>query len=117
MLPHHKINYVEFPAKNMAKTKLFFGKVFCWKFQDFGTEYCSFVDAGIDGGFFKSDNVVSTSNGSVLIVIYSESLEQTEQTIKQLGGQIVQAIFEFPGGRRFHFTDPNNNEFAVWSDK
>ncbi len=101
----------------MAKTKLFFAKVFGWKFQDYGPDYCSFLDAGIDGGFFKSDKVVATSSGSVLIVIYSATIEDTQKTIKQLGGKIVQDIFEFPGGRRFHFTDPNNNEFAVWSDK
>lgn len=23
--------------------------------------------------------------------------------------------FSFPGGRRFHFTDPSGNELAVWS--
>jgi predicted enzyme related to lactoylglutathione lyase len=26
-----------------------------------------------------------------------------------------EAPFEFPGGRRFHFTDPSGNELAVWS--
>ncbi|MDF5591394.1 VOC family protein, partial [Vibrio parahaemolyticus] len=25
-------------------------------------------------------------------------------------------IFEFPGGCRFHFTEPSGNEFAVWSE-
>ena len=30
------------------------------------------------------------------------------------GGHIVQEIFKFPGGRRFHFTDPSGNELAVW---
>jgi predicted enzyme related to lactoylglutathione lyase len=25
-------------------------------------------------------------------------------------------VFSFPGGRRFHFTDPNGNELAVWSE-
>jgi predicted enzyme related to lactoylglutathione lyase len=24
--------------------------------------------------------------------------------------------FEFPGGWRFHFADPNGNELAVWSE-
>lgn len=28
----------------------------------------------------------------------------------------VKSIFSFPGGRRFHFSDPNGNEYAVWSD-
>jgi predicted enzyme related to lactoylglutathione lyase len=33
------------------------------------------------------------------------------------GGTIVKEIFSFPGGRRFHFTDPSGNELAIWSDK
>ena len=32
-------------------------------------------------------------------------------------GDIVQEIFSFPGGRRFHFRDPAGNILAVWSDK
>jgi uncharacterized protein len=40
-----------------------------------------------------------------------------EQRIKQAGGAIVRAIFSFPGGRRFPFTDPSGNELAVWSDQ
>jgi len=26
-------------------------------------------------------------------------------------------VFDFPGGKRFHFSDPTGNEFAVWSKK
>jgi len=29
---------------------------------------------------------------------------------------IVKPIFSFPGGQRFHFTEPAGNEFAVWSN-
>ena len=32
------------------------------------------------------------------------------------GGEVVKPIFSFPGGRRFHFTEPSGNEFAVWSE-
>jgi len=117
MSHHHKINYVEFPAKDMYKTKMFFAKAFGWKFQDYGTEYCAFSSAGIDGGFFKSSLVSESKTGSVLIVLYSEHLESSIKDIEQAGGKIVKEIFEFPGGRRFHFADPNGNEFAVWSDK
>jgi uncharacterized protein len=114
---HHKIDYVEFPAKDMYKTKMFFAEAFGWKFQDYGTEYCAFFESGLQGGFFKSDKVSSTENGSVLIVLYSNSLEISEKKILSAGGKIVKSIFEFPGGRRFHFSDPNGNEFALWSDK
>ncbi|HEX7718467.1 MAG TPA: hypothetical protein VF389_01575 [Woeseiaceae bacterium] len=37
--------------------------------------------------------------------------------VRELGGTICKEIFTFPGGRRFHFLDPNGNEFAVWSER
>ena len=49
-------------------------------------------------------------------MIYALDLEAQERRVKQAGGAIVRAIFSFPGGRRFHFTDPSGNELAVWSD-
>jgi len=112
---HEKINYLEFPARDITVTKTFFGSVFNWRFVDYGPEYTAFDNAGIDGGFFKSDLNVSTDKGSALIVFYSDELEQTMEKIKNAGGAIIKPIFEFPGGRRFHFGDPNGNEFAVWS--
>jgi predicted enzyme related to lactoylglutathione lyase len=35
------------------------------------------------------------------------------EAVMDAGGLIVKPIFSFPGGRRFHFTDPNGNELAV----
>jgi len=116
MNQHEKINYIEFPAKNIQTTKSFFKKVFNWTFVDYGPEYTAFSNQGLDGGFYKSELSSSTSNGSALIVFYSDNLEQTQSKIEAAGGSIIKPIFEFPGGRRFHFTDPNNNEYAVWSD-
>lgn len=106
MNQHEKINYVEFPAKDLEQTKLFFSNVFEWRFVDYGPEYCAFSNAGIDGGFFKSEQTVSTATGSALIVLYSSELEETQQKIEQAGGSVIKPIFSFPGGRRFHFADP-----------
>jgi predicted enzyme related to lactoylglutathione lyase len=50
-------------------------------------------------------------------VLYSTNLEAIEAQIRESGGQIVRETFEFPGGRRFHFTDPSGKELAVWSDR
>jgi predicted enzyme related to lactoylglutathione lyase len=50
-------------------------------------------------------------------VLFAEELERTRETIVPNGGTIVKDVFSFPGGRRFHFADPNGNELAVWSDK
>jgi len=112
-----KINYVEFPAKDLVATKGFFQKVFRWTFEDYGPDYIAFSNAGLDGGFYKSNLAVSTDNGSALIVFYSSNLESSMEKIKDAGGSILKPIFKFPGGHRFHFADPNGNEFAIWSDK
>ncbi len=117
MNEHEKISYVEFPAKDLEATKRFFSNVFGWSFEDYGPEYAAFSSQGIDGGFYKSDLQSSTDNGAALIVFYSQDLEATLAKIEQAGGLIVKPIFSFPGGRRFHFTEPSGNEFAVWSDK
>jgi len=116
MNEHEKINYIEFPAKDIEATKVFFTKVFGWSFVDYGSEYTAFSNEGIDGGFFKSDLTVSTDNGSALIVFYSKELEQTQSKIVNAGGSIIRPIFSFPGGHRFHFCEPSGNEYAVWSD-
>lgn len=116
MNTNDKINYVEFPARDLAATKAFFSAVFGWAFEDFGPEYTAFSNQGIDGGFFQSELSSSAQSGSALIVLYSDSLESLQTRVEQAGGIIVRPIFPFPGGRRFHFTEPSGNELAVWSD-
>ena len=89
MSNHNKINYIEIPSGNIEITKAFFSKVFGWSFVDYGPDYCSFGNGGIDGGFYKSDLKVSVDSGSPLIVLYSEDLETTQLKIEQSGGEIV----------------------------
>ncbi len=115
MTPREVINYVELPAKNIPATKAFFETAFGWSFIDYGEEYTAFNNSGIEGGFFLSELVSRTENGACLLVLLSDDLEATEQRVKKAGGVISQAIFSFPGGRRFHFTEPSGNELAVWS--
>lgn len=116
MNKHEKINYLELPSKDIKKTKEFFSTVFDWTFEDFADEYTAFSDGVLKGGFFKSDLKSTMRNGSALIVFYSSNLEETQIKIEKAGGVIVNEIFAFPGGRRFHFSDPTGNEYAVWSD-
>lgn len=116
MNTHESINYIELPANDLDAVKNFFKTVFGWTFVDYGPEYVAFFDAGIKGGFYKSDMSCSTERGSVLVVFYSEQIHQTLAKIEAAGGVLVKPIFSFPGGRRFHFSDPNGNEYAVWTD-
>lgn len=116
MNEHEKINYVEFPARDIQKAKNFFSEAFGWEFEDYGAEYTAFSGQGLDGGFFKSDQTVSTDNGSALIVFYSSDINSTQAKVETAGGKIIKPTFSFPGGRRFHFSDPNGNEYAVWAE-
>lgn len=113
---HNKINYVEFPAFDIAATKRFFETVFKWSFEDFGPDYAAFTGQSINGGFYRSESKSSTGSGAALIVIYSHELAVTQAKVEQAGGLIVKPIFTFPGGRRFQFLEPSGNELAVWSD-
>ncbi|MGB5326524.1 MAG: VOC family protein [Pseudomonadales bacterium] len=117
MEAHQKINYIEFAAKDLKQTKAFFQAVFGWTFEDYGPDYTTFTRSGVDGGFYKSDLRASQDTGSVLVVLYSNDLEATAIKITEAGGTISKEIFDFPGGRRFHFKEPSGNELAVWSDK
>jgi predicted enzyme related to lactoylglutathione lyase len=111
---NYRMDYVEFPATDIPATKKFYGQVFGWNFEDYGPDYISFFDGRIAGGFTKDAKVAHDSG--VLVVLYASDLEGTQQKVTAAGGKIVKAIFSFPGGRRFHFTDPNGNELAVWSE-
>ena len=113
----HTIDYIEMPASDFDTVQSFYEKSFGWSFTDFGPEYRAFNDGKIGGGFYKSDQSTSTDNGAALIILYAIDLQKTRQIVVSNGGTIVVDIFSFPGGRRFHFTDPNGNELAVWSDK
>jgi len=114
---HEKINYVEFPAKDFNATKLFYQSVFDWSFTDYGPEYMSFDEQGLVGGFYLSEKSSSREQGAALVIFFSDDLLSTQSKIESAGGTINIPTFTFPGGERFHFCDPNGNEFAVWSDQ
>ena len=113
----NKIDYIEIPAKDPAVAREFFEKLFGWAFEDFGPDYLSFSDGRMLGGFYRADAAASVAAGSVLVVFYRADLRTASERVVELGGTISKDIYAFPGGSRFHFTDPNGNEYAVWSDR
>jgi len=106
------IDYVEFKTRDLAATKAFFNTVFGWEFNDYGPDYASF-GGGLRGGF-ASDT--GDQSGGPLVVLYADDLAATLARVKSGGGIISLDIFEFPGGKRFHFVEPGGNELAVWSE-
>ncbi len=113
---HHKITYIEFTSTDIVRTKQFYATVFGWSFQDWGPDYIGFAGAGIDGGFAKGEPHGAPDKSAPLVVLYSQDLKATEAAIVAAGGSIVVPTFDFPGGRRFHFSDGAGNVLAVWTE-
>ncbi|RYZ48653.1 MAG: VOC family protein [Sphingobacteriales bacterium] len=111
-LVHQQIQYIEFLSNDLTAAKKFYNEAFGWDFTDYGPEYTSFGGDHVAGGFTIGKPV----NGSILVILYSADLEATLSKVISAGGKIVHEIFSFPGGRRFHFTDPDGYELAVWGE-
>jgi len=115
MATHNKIDLIEFPVSSAAQlqqTKAFFSSVFDWKYTDWGDDYSDTTESGTNSGV-NADGGASMP----LTVIYSADLEKTKALVLKNGGKITTDTYSFPGGRRFHFTEPNGNELAVWSEQ
>ncbi len=115
MSAHHHINYIELPARDMAAMKAFYSQVFGWSYEDYGPQYAAIIGAGIDGGLDADAGARGPSDQGALVIFLSEDLEASLAAIVKAGGGVTVPIFDFPGGRRFHFTDPSGNELAIWT--
>lgn len=107
------INYIELPGGDLIATKTFYEAAFGWSFTDFGPDYTAIGDAGLDGGFTSANTSATTIP---LVVLKADDLEDAQSRVEANGGEITVPIFEFPGGRRFHFRDPAGNELGVWAE-
>ena len=115
--PHdaeRRIDNIEFNVADIDRSKRFYGEVFGWRFTDYGTAYTEFDDGRLTGGFVADAAV--RAPGGPLVILYCADLADAQQRVVAAGGEVVQAVFAFPGGRRFHFRDLDGYELAVWSD-
>src|SRR5947208_11026222 len=103
MSAENKIDYIEFQAADLARTRAFFEQLFGWKFTDYGPDYTSFEDGRLTGGFARGEKRSTIEQGGVLVVFYHPRLEEIRARVVELGGKITTDIFAFPGGRRLHF--------------
>jgi predicted enzyme related to lactoylglutathione lyase len=105
-----RINFVELPARDLAAAKSFYTTVFGWELAAFGPTYaCTItgkVDLGLQGDMHEAPS-------APLPVVLVEDIAAALTSVEQAGGSVTVPIFAFPGGRRFHFTDPNGLELAI----
>jgi len=113
---HHGFDYIEIPALDLAASEAFYGKAFGWTFNSYGPEYLGIVTAdGHEAGGITRTAAIDSGEGA-LVILFSDALDATHDAVIAAGGTITRETFAFPGGRRFHFTDPSGNELAVWGD-
>jgi len=105
-----RICFVELPAAATGPGKRFYATAFGFEMTDFGPTYACTLSGDVDLGLQADRNEATRAP---LPVIQVESLEATEAAVRGAGGLITKPIFSFPGGRRFHFTDPSGNELAA----
>jgi uncharacterized protein len=109
-----RIDYVELSVADLARSKAFYAGAFGWRLTDYGPTYCGFSDGRLEGGFTTGQ---TPNPGGPLVILYADDLAGMQRRVEAAGGTIVKPIFAFPGGRRFHFQDPDGYELAVWSER
>jgi predicted enzyme related to lactoylglutathione lyase len=107
-----RIDYVEFNVADIGRSKSFYGRAFGWRFTDYGPNYCEFDDGRLKGGFTSLE---PPRPGGPLVILYADNLEAARASVESAGGKILRPITAFPGGSRFHFSDPDGYELAVWT--
>jgi predicted enzyme related to lactoylglutathione lyase len=112
---HHGIDYVEIGVADVAAAKTFYGAAFGWEFNDYGPDYAGIrapAGRGEVGGLNPGRPAVP---GGPLVLLFSDDLDATVSAVQAAGGTVTEGPYEFPGGRRFHFTDPSGTELGVWA--
>lgn len=106
-----RINYLELPSRDVARSRGFYQRAFDWDFTEFGPTYAATTSDDTDLGL---DGDTQQHSAAPLPVIEVGDLESVCDTVERAGGTITKPIYAFPGGRRFHFTDPDGHELGVW---
>jgi predicted enzyme related to lactoylglutathione lyase len=112
---HHAIDYIELAASDLPAAKAFYAEAFGWKFNDYGPDYAGIQAPDGDGEVGGINPAGDPGPGGPLVLLYSDDLDATVEAVKQAGGTVTNGPYEFPGGRRFHFSDPSGNELGVWA--
>ena len=102
--------YLELPVTSTARAKAFYEAVLGWTFTDFGPTYASTMAGTGDMGL-QAD--ASEQSAALLPVIEVADIAMTLAAVEAAGGIVMRPIFAFPGGRRFHFRDPDGHELAA----
>ncbi len=114
------IDYIELPATDVQLTKSFYTSVFGWEWIDYGPTYASSTSTGIEIALNgqatvgpphapRSENAIGP-----FVLFQTDDLAAVEAAVRSAGGDIASPPYTYPGGSRFHFTDPSGNILGVY---
>lgn len=112
---HHALDYVELNVSDLAETRAFYEAAFGWQFNDYGPTYAGIRSPDGDDEVGGLNAEREPRPGGPLVLLFSDDLDATVTAVTAAGGRITEGPYPFPGGRRFHFTDPSGNELGVWA--
>lgn len=105
-----RITFIELPAGDLGAARSFYSTVFGWELTDFGPSYSCTMTGKVDLGL-QGD--MSEASRMPLPVVQVDDIAAAQAAVEAAGGSISKPVFAFPGGRRFHFLDPNGLELAI----
>lgn len=106
-----RLAYLELPVGDVDASAAFFSAAFGWDLTRFAPTYAGTMGEGTDLGLQGDPG---ESSAEPLAGIEVDDLEAAMAAVEAAGGTVTRTIFTFPGGRRFHFTEPSGNELAVF---
>ena len=115
----HRHHAIELAVTDVADAKRFYAEAFGWRFTDYGAAYAGIRSpaggsAPEVGGLRQERDV--PKGGGPLVLLFSDDLDRSVEAVRKAGGEVVAGPYGFPGGRRFHFTDPSGDELGVWAE-
>jgi len=111
---HHAIDYVELGVTDLEAAKAFYAAAFGWRFRDYGPEYAGILWVEGDGEVGGLSTARAPGRAGPLVLLWTADVDASVAAVTDAGGEVVEGPYAFPGGRRFHFTDPAGNELGVW---
>jgi predicted enzyme related to lactoylglutathione lyase len=107
----NQFSYLELPANDIASLKTFYGTVFGWTHLDWGSDYATVHGSGLEAGYNGAAG--EGRSKTPLAMVETDDIAAMEAAVQTAGGTITVPTFAYPGGKRFHFMDPEGNELAV----
>lgn len=113
---HHAISYIELGATDLDATRAFYESAFGWAFNDYGPEYAGIRAVDGEGEIGGLSTFAAPSAEGPLVLLFSTDLDSSLAAVTEAGGVIVAGPYDYPGGRRFEFTDPSGNRLGVFTE-